>query len=133
MLRAIRKFRLFNLLIRGILRMMEKSAISMSNRWRVSGTIEMQVDNTSVLMYSNCDDPIVDCFYYRRNYQEISDLSLFIRLAKVMKVVFDIGAFTGLYSLFSAKANSQSLLYSFEPNPVNFRRLRLNIETNQLK
>lgn len=31
--------------------------------------------------------PIVDCFYYVRHDQEISDISLFIRLAKFSKVV----------------------------------------------
>jgi FkbM family methyltransferase len=132
MLKTFRRFRLFNLLIGSFLRFAENSTMRISRRWRVSGEVEIQIDNTTVKMYSKCDDPIVDCFYYGRPYQEASDVSLFIRLAMNSRIIFDVGAFTGLYSLVSARCNSQCKLYSFEPNPVNFQRLIMNRELNKL-
>jgi hypothetical protein len=46
---------------------------------------------------------------------------------KERKAVFDIGANTGIYSVFSSSKNSTSQIYSFEPNPVNYSRLKRNI------
>jgi FkbM family methyltransferase len=49
-------------------------------------------------------------------------------------VVLDIGAHVGQYSLIAASAVGPSgRVHSFEPSPVNFRRLAANLEMNEFR
>lgn len=52
---------------------------------------------------------------------------------KNAKVVVDIGANQGFYSLKIAKNNPKCRLFCVEPNPYLFEILRRNVKTNQLK
>lgn len=47
-------------------------------------------------------------------------------------VLFDIGANTGLYTLFAARRCSDAAVVSFEPYPPNVRLLKRDIERNRL-
>lgn len=47
------------------------------------------------------------------------------------KVVFDIGAFHGIMTLFFAR--QAKAVVSYEPHPANFRRLQENVSLNQLQ
>lgn len=50
------------------------------------------------------------------------------------KVVFDVGAHTGAYSLFfSRQVGPQGLVVAFEPCPRTFARLRRNVEINRIR
>jgi FkbM family methyltransferase len=49
------------------------------------------------------------------------------------KTILDIGAYTGLFSLVAASANSNSNINAYEPNPVTFRFLKKNIDLNNFK
>lgn len=46
------------------------------------------------------------------------------------KIIFDIGANIGLYSLKAAKNNKKCVVYAFEPNPYVFKRFLYNIKIN---
>jgi FkbM family methyltransferase len=47
-------------------------------------------------------------------------------------VVFDIGANIGIYTVRTAKTYANCVVYSFEPNPDVFTRLKKNISLNNL-
>ncbi|MCO6500000.1 MAG: FkbM family methyltransferase [Vicingus serpentipes] len=57
-------------------------------------------------------------------------LSLWIKLSKKANVIFDVGAYSGLYSLTSACINPNSRIYAFEPMEHNFNLLSNNIKIN---
>ncbi|GAB3099721.1 FkbM family methyltransferase [Aestuariicella hydrocarbonica] len=46
-------------------------------------------------------------------------------------IVFDVGAYTGLYALLAAKQGA--CVFAFEPNPAVFARLNENIDNNQFE
>lgn len=46
------------------------------------------------------------------------------------KLILDIGAFTGIYSLLAALLDKTSKIYAFEPNPITFEFLNKNIRLN---
>ena len=46
------------------------------------------------------------------------------------KLILDIGAFTGIYSLLAALLDKTSKIYAFEPNPITFKFLEKNIRLN---
>ena len=60
----------------------------------------------------------------------IYDSDGFTALGKGEKVLFDVGANIGLFSIKMAKQYPQARIYSFEPNPDVFGRLVRNIEIN---
>lgn len=55
-----------------------------------------------------------------------------MKLASESRIIFDVGANVGVYSLLGAAANSQASLHSFEPTAEVFEALKANIEINGL-
>lgn len=102
-----------------------------TKRWRVAGQVEIQLDGVKFKFYSNCDDGIVDAlYYYPNNYSEVNELMLFSRLAVRSEFILDIGANTGVYSVFSSVRNRNCEVWAFEPYPSNYDRLKLNLSLN---
>jgi len=65
---------------------------------------------------------------------EIDKQYLFMRNIDSGKIVFDIGANVGLYSLLAAKAvGPHGSVYAFEPLPRNVSFLRRNLEANKIQ
>ena len=54
-------------------------------------------------------------------------------LAKESKIVMDIGAFSGLYSLLVASLNKESQIFAFEPVNETYNILKQNIQVNNFK
>ena len=48
-------------------------------------------------------------------------------------VIYDIGAFVGLFSIVLAKKSDSCLIYSFEPNPESYARLTKNIRLMKME
>lgn len=48
------------------------------------------------------------------------------------KIVYDVGAFEGIMTLFFARKVGEGKVVAFEPNPQNFNMLKRNIEVNNL-
>jgi len=61
---------------------------------------------------------------------EKESLGLWINLCKEAKVVFDIGANTGVYSLVAKAVNSNASVYAFEPVNRVFNKLKENTLLN---
>jgi FkbM family methyltransferase len=105
----------------------------MLQRLRYSGVADLELDGLNFKMYSECDDHIVDMLYFKMvDYAELSELKLFLALAKEAEVVLDVGANTGLYSVTTARVNPQAKLFAFEPYHINAQRLRKNLALNGL-
>lgn len=61
---------------------------------------------------------------------ETFELALISRLAREAKVVFDIGANIGWYSLHIAQQEPQAKVFAFEPVPTTHQRLLTNLARN---
>ena len=66
-------------------------------------------------------------------FWESKSRKIFSQLSKTSNVVFDIGSYSGIYTLLAAKSNRDVKTYSFEPNPELFKVLSKNIKINRLK
>ncbi|PWH14944.1 MAG: hypothetical protein DDG58_12125 [Ardenticatenia bacterium] len=56
------------------------------------------------------------------------------QLSLAGKVVYDVGAYVGIYTLFFARAVGQEgTVVSFEPDPDNYKELVYNVELNNFK
>jgi FkbM family methyltransferase len=49
------------------------------------------------------------------------------------KVIIDLGAQAGIYSLYAALKNKNAKIYAVEPDPDNYKQLCKNIEINELQ
>lgn len=58
---------------------------------------------------------------------------VFYRLARKAKLVLDLGAYTGVYTLLACAANRVSTVIAFEPVPRIFERLVNHIRLNKLQ
>jgi FkbM family methyltransferase len=61
---------------------------------------------------------------------EPESTKIWVELARKSKVIFDIGAYTGLYSLLAALVNSKAKVFAFEPIDAHYNHLKRNIEIN---
>jgi FkbM family methyltransferase len=59
-----------------------------------------------------------------------SELGMFQRFIPQAKVVFDLGANVGAWTVLMSKANPQARVHSFEPNPEAFAFLKKNVQKN---
>ncbi len=69
-------------------------------------------------MHNNGSDSIATRIYWGGGAAfDQESIDLFLRLAQDSKVIFDIGANTGIYSLLAARNNPGAEVYAFEPVP----------------
>ena len=137
LIKTVLKSKSLNPLLRSIasawLDLDKKISQSVIERIRYAGTADLQVDDVKFKMTANCDDGIVDALYFRKeDYAEITEIRLFKNFSARSKVILDIGANTGLYSIVSQKNNPKAQVYSFEPYIINARRLKENLAANNL-
>ena len=78
------------------------------------------------------DDLRYSCRVSFNDWEYVSR-DLFRSLASNSNLVFDIGAYTGIYSIEAAKSNPTCIVYSFEPNIGILGNLRENIQVNKLE
>jgi FkbM family methyltransferase len=70
-------------------------------------------------------------FSLREGRRESFMLELFKASVGPGMVVLDIGAYVGAYSLFAAaRVGPRGSVWAFEPDPLNFKALRRNVEMN---
>jgi len=99
------------------------------------GFVQAEVEGVPpFLIFSNDDDRIAQrYFFFGPNAFEGHSLRLWRELARRSEHVFDVGAFTGLYSVVAALANREARVYCFEPARELFGRLLVNLKVNRLR
>jgi FkbM family methyltransferase len=70
--------------------------------------------------------------YFWGGYEE-ENCAHWIRLARESRIIFDVGANVGLYSLLAGSVNPQSKVYAFEPTLEVTAILQGNIELNGMQ
>lgn len=63
---------------------------------------------------------------------ELEDSEMLYKLVKNNDVIFDIGANIGWYSIHLSKKLTGANIYSFEPIPETFSKLKRNVELNKI-
>jgi FkbM family methyltransferase len=81
-----------------------------------------------VRMYIDINDFIQVNVFFHRYYERLETL-VWIELSKGAKIIFDIGANVGYYSLVAA-TNPNARIYSFEPVTPTFKKLEKNRQLN---
>lgn len=88
----------------------------------------------SLLLETDKTDDIYKILFWR-GFEgfEIETVRLFLHLAKKSKVIFDIGANTGYFSLLGAKIDPKAKIYGFEPLPAALKAFKHNVKINRIK
>lgn len=87
--------------------------------------------DASVEMISMGDDFVAEC--YRKGGPdsfEAKSLRIWANLAKAAKIIYDVGSFTGVYSLVAAASNPSARVVAFEPTKHVYSRALMNIRYN---
>lgn len=118
--------------IKGLTSFGQRTFDFFSLHWPVHGTIRFKLPaGETVSIYSRGDDFVsTQAFWKGFTGYEGPSINVFYHLSRKSRVVFDIGANVGYFSLIAAAANKQAKVYSFEPIKYVFDRLRRNIGIN---
>jgi FkbM family methyltransferase len=104
--------------------------------WRplASGRYEYQTTLRQADVRMRCDisQLIQRHLYFWGGYEE-EHCEQWMRLARHSRVIFDVGANVGIYSLLAARANPRASVHAFEPTPAVAELLTNNIELNGLR
>ncbi len=126
---------LVNPLVRNVLRILQNrfgKFKTVTNLYRIFGKVKLQVNGVKFYVFSRGDDFIANELYYQLGY-EGNEFDLIKILLNKSKYLIDVGANTGIFSLYAASLNDRLKVLSFEPHPGNFKRLIKNIAINNLK
>jgi FkbM family methyltransferase len=94
--------------------------------------INVNIERSSFKMYHYGYQIENDLFWSGINGNwEKQSLSLWVELCKRSKVILDIGANTGVYSLVAGTVNSKAEVFAFEPSREVSIKLRKNIDANR--
>ncbi|MEQ8734002.1 MAG: FkbM family methyltransferase [Rhodospirillaceae bacterium] len=77
------------------------------------------------------DDLVAARLFWRGHFEPMSS-QLWAKLCKGANVACDIGSHSGYYSLLANQANPNLIVWSFEPHPIVYSRLLINIRANKL-
>lgn len=97
--------------------------------YRVYGIVKLSINNSYFKIFCMADDHIANELFYRNGYER----EVFLLLSKVIlesKCFIDVGANTGVFSIYAAITNPRIKVICFEPHPANFYRLKKNIVIN---
>ena len=105
-----------------------------TGKFPVVGTIKVGLPNgKSVAFKSDGRDTIASRVYWRGfEGHEPETIDLFIHLLSGTKVIFDVGASTGIFSLIAGKIDPDIEVHAFEPVPEIFDSMVRNIAANLL-
>lgn len=85
----------------------------------------------SFVMFNNADDVVAAHYLYAGPASfEPETLRLWVHLARQANFIFDVGAFTGVFSLAAVTAHPTCFVMAFEPSSVTYSRLLVNISAN---
>ncbi len=124
-----------NTIVRKIIQVIHRFVIPvdrLTSIYRVYGVVNLNILGVLFKMYSKSDDHIVNEIFYHLDYEK-SEFRLAKELTKMSKYFIDVGANTGVFSIFAATSNPSLSVISFEPHPGNFKRLVTNVTMNKLQ
>lgn len=98
------------------------------------GFIDIEISHCPAFaMFSNNDDFVAKQYFWGgADAYEGMSLMLWLAFAKRSAVIFDVGAYTGVYSLTAAIQNKKCKVHSFEPLDNAYSRLIINKRLNNL-
>lgn len=127
--KILRDNRWINQLIRPLIRFL---AIRKLALWyRVYGEVRVDVAGVKFKVYTKADDHIANELYYHLGY-EAREWELAKHLLTSSSHLIDVGANTGIFSLFAASAYPRMHIIAFEPHPGNIQRLKKNLKINNI-
>lgn len=99
------------------------------------GKVRVQMPNgRSIILRSRGDDGLTGAAYWLGwSAYEPEVAPVFYELARESRVILDVGAHIGYYSIVAGLANPTSTVYAFEPLARVYDRLVENISLNQLR
>ncbi len=99
-----------------------------------NGIVQSRLPNGRVIrLWSRGDDWIANQVFWKGWYgYEPETSSVFFELAKRSRVIIDVGAHIGYYSILAALANPDAKIFAFEPLPQAAQRFKRNIKENRL-
>lgn len=124
-----------NLIIRNCLRFINEwfgVPKNYLNKFRVYGKFKLEVNKVKFNFYAEADDFIANDLYYGLGY-ELGEFRLLKQLLPNCKNFIDVGANTGIFSIYAATSNRNLKIISFEPHPSNYSRLCKNVQLNSLE
>ncbi|TWA62576.1 FkbM family methyltransferase [Azospirillum brasilense] len=106
------------------------SLLSISRQFPFHGLLEFEPPiGDPIVLFDDNDDLVCMSLGWRGRYEPAS-LRLWQHLGTSARVVFDIGAYTGIYALAAARAAPMAHILAVEPVPANLARLEKNIRAN---
>ena len=98
-----------------------------------TGTINLKIDNHGAFKMKHEGTEIENDLFWKGltgGWEKIS-MQYWIRLCQNARVILDIGANTGVYSLVAKAVNPSAKVYAFEPLQQMFKKLCFNNELNR--
>ena len=89
------------------------------------------ITDISVVMYISANDDGVALRCLWNGEFEPMSMAIWAVLASEAGCIFDIGAHSGIYSLVANAVSRNASVISFEPYPLNFARLIMNLRINE--
>lgn len=98
------------------------------------GDVSVPLPNGSVLNLSSPgDDPIANrVYWWGLEGYEPETARIWFALARRASTIFDLGAFTGYFSILASLSSPSAQVHAFEPIPELYERLRKNVALNRL-
>jgi FkbM family methyltransferase len=108
------------------------SPFSLSKAAPYFGFVDISIGGVAnFVMFSNNDDFVVKNFFWNgADAYEPMSLKIWLAFAKNSSVVFDVGSYSGIYSLAAASQNRKCKVYSFEAIDSVYYRLLINKMAN---
>ena len=105
---------------------------SLWGRLPLRKTFRIDLDDGSGFLYSSTPGDFIGRSVYWRGLQgyEGETATTFCRLARSSRVILDIGANTGFFTLMACAVNPAARVIAFEPVPRIFERLRAHVALN---
>ncbi|WP_276482218.1 FkbM family methyltransferase [Paraflavitalea pollutisoli] len=99
-----------------------------------TGKVKVKVDEGGAFYIQNYGDGIEQGLFWHgiRGWEKHST-HIWMQLARKSKVIFDIGANSGAYTLLAKTVQPTAELYTFEPVKRIFQRLEENVRINQFQ
>jgi FkbM family methyltransferase len=131
---TLRNFPPTNRLIRLVLRAalkIGKLAEKLTIKFRIYGKIKLTIEDVSIHVRARADEFMANEIYYGVG-ESYSEFKMVRHLSPHLDWFIEVGAYTGISSLFAARSNPKTNVITVEPNPKNFNRIAENVALNNL-